>query len=69
MLSLKFNNVYISDYDAIVGPNEKKGNLKNIKKVISDFYYKEKSFELAQIKMQKDIMKKGISALIKKLTG
>lgn len=56
MLSLKFNNVYISDYDAIVGPNEKKGNLKNIKKVISDFYYKEKSFELAQIKMQKDII-------------
>ena len=56
MLSLKFNNVYINDYDAIVGPNEIKGNTKNIKNVISDFYYDEKTFELAQIKMERNVI-------------
>ena len=56
MLSLKFNNVYISDYDAIVGPNEKTGNIKKINNVINDFYYNEKSFELSQIKMQREVL-------------
>ena len=57
MLSLKFNNVYINDYDAIVGPNEIKGNTKNIKNVISDFYYDEKTFELAQMKKPLNLLK------------
>ena len=56
MLSLSFENVFINDFDAIVGPNEKKGNLKNIKHVINDFYYKESSFEQCQIKMQKEVL-------------
>ncbi len=56
MLSFNFKNIYIADYDAIVGPNEKKGHLKKIKNVINDFYYDEKSFELAQIKMQREVI-------------
>ncbi|MBO4601221.1 MAG: hypothetical protein J5634_03225 [Bacilli bacterium] len=56
MLSLSFNNVYISDFDAIVGPNEKKGNIKKIKRYIKDFYYGEKTFELCQIKMENEII-------------
>ena len=56
MLSLKFNNVYINDYEAVVGPNEKKGNIKKVGNVINDFYYNEKSFELAQIRMQREVL-------------
>lgn len=62
MLSICFNNVFINDYDAIVGPNEKKGNLSKIKKVINDYYYGESSFELSQIKMLNEI----INSLIEK---
>ena len=56
MLSLTFNNVYINNFDAIVGPNEKKGNVKKIKKSISEFYYGESTFEKCQIKMQREII-------------
>ena len=63
MLSLKFNDVYINDFDAIVGPNEKKGNLKKIKKVINDFYYNESTFELCQIKMQREVIDNLLSSI------
>lgn len=61
MLSLSFDNVYINDYDAIVGKNEKNGKIKKAKNVINDFYYGEKTFELAQIKMQRKIINNLIS--------
>ena len=54
MLSIKFNNVYINDYEAIVGPNEIKGNIKDIKNSINNFYYNENTFEKAQVKMQRN---------------
>ena len=65
MLSLTFNDVYINDFDAVVGPNEKKGNIKKIKKVIDDFYYKENTFELCQIKMQREVISSLLSSINK----
>ena len=56
MLSLKFNSVYINDFDAVVGKNEKEGYLNKVKNVIKDYYNGEKSFELSQVKMQRDVI-------------
>jgi stage V sporulation protein AD len=58
LLSIKFNNVYINDYYSIVGKNEKEGNITKYNGFIKDFYYGEKSFELAQIKMQREAVDK-----------
>lgn len=56
MASKKFNNVYIKDNFSIVGPLEKDGMLKGFDFVIDDYYYGEKTFEQAEIKMQKVVM-------------
>lgn len=56
MLSLKFNNVYINDYYSIVGKNEKNGNISKYNLDIKDYYYNEKTFELAQIKMEREVI-------------
>lgn len=51
MASFKYNNVYIKDYETIVGPYEKKGNI-SFPHTADDFYFKEKNIEDAEIKMQ-----------------
>ena len=56
MISTRFKNVYINCYDAIVGLNEKNGNIKGKFKVIDDLYYHSKTFEQALITMQKDVL-------------
>ena len=62
-----YNNVYLDDTATIVGPYEKSGPLYNyFDKMYSDFYFGEKSFEKAEIKLVRDalvmIMKKvGVS--------
>ncbi len=62
-----YNNVFLDDTATIVGPYEKAGPLyKFFDKTYSDFYFGEKSFEKAEIKLVRDalvmIMKKvGIS--------
>lgn len=56
MASKKFNNVYIKDNFSIVGPLERDGLLKNYDLVMDDYYYGEKTFEQAEIKMQKVVM-------------
>lgn len=56
MLSLKFNSTYINDFESVVGPNEKNGNIRNVTEVIDDFYYGEKTFEKAQIKMNNKVL-------------
>ena len=56
MISIEFKNVYINYFDAIVGPNEKNGNIKGKIKVVDDFYYSNKTFEQALICMQKDVL-------------
>lgn len=56
MASKKFSNVYIKDNFSIVGPLERDGMLKNYDLVMDDYYYGEKTFEQAEIKMQKVVM-------------
>lgn len=56
MASKKFNNVYIKDNFSIVGPLERDGMLKNYDFVMDDYYYGEKTFEQAEIKMQKVVL-------------
>lgn len=56
MASKKFNNVYIKDSFSIVGPMEKNGLLKNYNLAIDEYYYGEKTFEQAEIKMQKTVL-------------
>ena len=58
MLSLKFSNVYINSFYTIVGKNEKQGNIKRYDDVISDYYNGEKTFELSQIKLEKEVIYK-----------
>ena len=53
MSSLKFDNVYIKDYYTLVGPKEKDSKISNFDNSINDYYYKTKTFEMAEIKMQK----------------
>ena len=56
MDNLKFNNVYISNYFTIVGPKEKESKLKNYNLAFDNYYFGEKTFELAEIKIQKTIL-------------
>ena len=51
MSSFKYNNVYIKDYESIVGPKEKESKIK-FKNTIKDYYFEEKNIEDAEIKMQ-----------------
>ena len=56
MASQKVNGVYIQDAFSIAGPVEKKGSIKNYDLVMDDYYYNEKTFEQAEIKMQKTVI-------------
>lgn len=56
MASLKFDNVYIKDYFTLVGPKEKESKLNNYDMSINDYYYKTKTFEMAEIKMQRVVI-------------
>ncbi len=51
MSSFKYQNVYIKDYETVVGPKETEGNLK-FQNTIKDYYYQEDKIEDAEIKMQ-----------------
>lgn len=56
MASLKFNNVYLNDWQTLVGPLESESKLKKVDIKIDDFYFNEKTFELAEVKMQKTVL-------------
>jgi len=56
MASFKFNNVFIKDYYTIVGPKENDSRLKNYNMAINDYYFDSKTFEQAEIKMQKVVI-------------
>ena len=56
MASMKFNKVYIDDYYTISSRLEQKGNLKKIDYVINDYYFGLKTFEGAEIKMQRVVV-------------
>ena len=56
MASLNFENVYIKDYFTLVGPKEKDSKINNFDLSIDDYYYKTKTFEMAEIKMQRVVI-------------
>ena len=56
MASFKFNNAYINDWQTLGGPLESDSKLKKIDIKMSDYYYGEKTFEQAEIKMQKAVI-------------
>ena len=53
MASIKYNNCYINDSYSVAGPMEKAGQIKNYDYTLDDYYFKEKTFEDAESKMQK----------------
>ena len=56
MASLKFNNVYLNDYLTIAGPLECDSHLKKLQLKMDDYYYGEKTFEMAEAKMQRVVI-------------
>ena len=56
MASTKYMNVYINDSFSIAGPMEKQGLIKDYNIMIDDYYYGEKTFENAEVKMQKVVI-------------
>ena len=56
MASKKFNNVYIKDNFEVVGPLEREGYLTPPPPPMDDYYYGERTFEQAEIKMQKIVL-------------
>ena len=56
MANFNFKNVYINDCYSIAGKNENNGNLKNIQIYINDYLFGERTFESAEVKMQKLVL-------------
>lgn len=56
MASTKYKNVYLNDYYTVVGPLEKESRLRNYDEALDDYYFQEKTFELAEIKMQNAVI-------------
>lgn len=61
MASMFFKNVYIDDYFSVVGPLEKCSKLKKYDIGLDDYYFGEKTFEQAEIKMQNIALNKILS--------
>lgn len=53
MASFKFKNVYLNDYYTVVGPLEGESHLKKCDIVMNNYYFHEKTFEAAEVKMQR----------------
>lgn len=56
MASLVFHNVYLKDAFSIAGPLESEGQIRKFDLTMDDYYYKEKTFIDAEIKMQKVVI-------------
>lgn len=56
MASKQFKNIYLNDFVTLVGPLEKESHLKKYNLTMDDYYYGEKTFEQAEIKMQKTVI-------------
>ena len=61
MSSYTYNNVYLKDYYTLTSKLEKEGNLKQIDYVMEDYYFKAKTFEQSEIKMQQFVIDKILS--------
>lgn len=62
MASIIFENVYINDNYVLIGKKEKSPRLKKYDYLLNDDYFNEISFELAEVKMQNQV----INGLLKK---
>lgn len=56
MSSYKYSNVYLKDWSLLVGPLENDSKLKKYDLKMNDYYYGEKTFEQAEIKMQREVI-------------
>lgn len=56
MASIKYNNAYIKDAFSIAGPLESEGQIRKYDLTMDDYYYKEKTFIDAEIKMQRVVI-------------
>ena len=56
MASFKFNNVYIKDSFTVAGPLESEGQIGKFDIMMEDYYFKEKTFIGAEIRMQKVVI-------------
>ncbi len=56
MASMKFNKVYLDSSYSVVSKLEANGNIKNYDYVIDDYYFGLKTFEGAEIKMQRIVI-------------
>lgn len=56
MASMKFNNVYIKDAFTVAGPLESEGQIRKFDLTMDDYYYGEKTFIDAEIKMQRTVI-------------
>lgn len=56
MASIKFNKVYLSSSYSVVSKLESQGTIKNYDFVINDYYFGQKTFEGAEIKMQRVVV-------------
>ena len=54
-MTFKYNNVYVLDSSTVAGPYEAKGPLSKLyDKTYKEFYFKEKTWEQAEIKSIKE---------------
>lgn len=67
MSSYTYNNVYLKDYYTLTSKLEKEGNLKQIDYVMEDYYFKAKTFEQSEIKMQQFVIDKVLSSYNKNI--
>ena len=56
MASKKFDNIYIKDAFTIAGPLESEGQIRKFDLTMDDYYYQEKTFLDAEIKMQRTVI-------------
>ena len=56
MPSIRFNNEYINSFYSLAGPKERLGKIKNYDLTFDDYYFNEKTFEQAEVKMQKVVL-------------
>lgn len=56
MSSYIFKSVYIKDFYTVAGPLEKEGKIKGFNETFDEYYFGEKTFEMAEIKMQKNVV-------------
>ena len=69
MASFKYKNVYIDSWYSIAGKYENNGKLIGVNRYLEDFYDGEKTFENAEVKMQKETINNLVSEKTELIVG